>query len=33
MIAFLLGLLVGFFLGIAAACWAAIYAMRKGIGL
>lgn len=27
------GLIVGFLLGIAATCAAAIYAMRKGVGL
>ena len=31
--ALLTGLIVGFLLGIAAACFAAIYAMRKGVGL
>lgn len=31
--AFCIGLIFGFLLGIAAACWAAIYAMRKGVGL
>lgn len=31
--ALLIGMIVGFLLGIAAARFAAIYAMRKGVGL